>query len=336
MDPIDKFLKQYSYKFPKGYPDMKNEQDILLMESLLNNLGISLKEDKITTPQVIRTILSSDEAKGKLGPHSRPKRIKNIGNITNNEFIDIISNIFDIDPKDIKILPPKSPNNPSSRNFAFQFPIEEKDIILVLGMEVIGANIEDYELSNLNKAIEEKGGSINIKVGEKIYKNITTVDKIPGNKQADFIFKGTENLYIQHKDIQSQQLSGMSKLSDNDEVKSFVEAVKQISGGELKNKDSYKRDIKSDDLKLKAAYGSGEDFGIDKVEIICFGNITLVDEGEYFIITSPTYFVYPKQLTGEYTPHMAVTFRNNMSQQDIKNARFGFYPKKVFSTAKAI
>ena len=36
MDPLDKFLKQYSYKFPKGYPDMKNEQDILLMESLLN------------------------------------------------------------------------------------------------------------------------------------------------------------------------------------------------------------------------------------------------------------------------------------------------------------
>ena len=171
MDPIDKFLKQYSYKFPKGYPDMKNEQDILLMESLLNNLGISLKEDKMTTPQVIRTILSSDEAKGKLGPHSRPKRIKNIGNITNNEFIDIISNVFDIDPKDIK--------NSSSKNhliilvaeiFAFQFPIEEKDVILVLGIEVIGANIEDYELSNLNKAIEEKGGSINIKVGEKYIK----------------------------------------------------------------------------------------------------------------------------------------------------------------------
>jgi len=341
MDPIDKFLKQYSYKFPKGYPDMKNEQDILLMESLLNNLGISLKEDKITTPQVIRTILSSDEAKGKLGPHSRPKRVKNIGNITNNEFIDIISNIFDIDPKDIKILPPTklgNPNNqnPSSRNFAFQFPIEGKDIILVLGMEAIGADIEDYQLSNLNKAIEEKGGSINIKVGEKVYKNITTVEKIPGNKQADFIFKGTENLYIQHKDIQSQQLSGMSKLSDNDEVKSFVDAVKQTSGGELKNKDSYKRDIKSDDLKLKASYGLGEDFGIDKVELICFGNITLIDKGEYFEITSPAYFIYPQQLTGEYIPHMAVTFRNNMGQQDIKNARFGFYPKKQFSTAKAI
>jgi len=35
MDPIDKFLKLYSYKFPKGYPDMNDGQDILLMESIL-------------------------------------------------------------------------------------------------------------------------------------------------------------------------------------------------------------------------------------------------------------------------------------------------------------
>ena len=27
MDPIDKFLKQYSYKFDKGYPDMDNPKD---------------------------------------------------------------------------------------------------------------------------------------------------------------------------------------------------------------------------------------------------------------------------------------------------------------------
>lgn len=35
MNPIDKFLKLYSYKFPKGYPDINDEQDILLMESIL-------------------------------------------------------------------------------------------------------------------------------------------------------------------------------------------------------------------------------------------------------------------------------------------------------------
>jgi hypothetical protein len=38
MNPFDKFFKQYAWKFPKGYPDMKNEQDILLLESLVSKI----------------------------------------------------------------------------------------------------------------------------------------------------------------------------------------------------------------------------------------------------------------------------------------------------------
>jgi len=38
MNLFDKFFTKYGYKFPKGYPDMKNEQDILLLESLLNEV----------------------------------------------------------------------------------------------------------------------------------------------------------------------------------------------------------------------------------------------------------------------------------------------------------
>jgi hypothetical protein len=36
MDPITKFLHSISYKFPKGYPDMNNDQDVLLLESILS------------------------------------------------------------------------------------------------------------------------------------------------------------------------------------------------------------------------------------------------------------------------------------------------------------
>ena len=43
MDILDIFLNKYSYKFPKGYPDMNNEQDVLLMEGLLSELGINEK-----------------------------------------------------------------------------------------------------------------------------------------------------------------------------------------------------------------------------------------------------------------------------------------------------
>ena len=46
MDPITKFLHNISYKFPKGYPDMNNDQDVLLLETELNKIGFSLKEMK--------------------------------------------------------------------------------------------------------------------------------------------------------------------------------------------------------------------------------------------------------------------------------------------------
>jgi len=38
MDVLDKFFIQYAYKFPKGYPDMNNDQDVLLMETLVSEI----------------------------------------------------------------------------------------------------------------------------------------------------------------------------------------------------------------------------------------------------------------------------------------------------------
>ena len=50
MDILDIFLNKYSYKFPKGYPDMNNEHDVLLMESLLSELGVNELDFKNTSP----------------------------------------------------------------------------------------------------------------------------------------------------------------------------------------------------------------------------------------------------------------------------------------------
>jgi hypothetical protein len=38
MDVLDLFFRKFAYKFDKGYPDMKNEQDILLLESLVSKI----------------------------------------------------------------------------------------------------------------------------------------------------------------------------------------------------------------------------------------------------------------------------------------------------------
>ena len=42
MNVFDIFFKKFAWKFPKGYPDMKNDQDILLLESLLVDLGVEV------------------------------------------------------------------------------------------------------------------------------------------------------------------------------------------------------------------------------------------------------------------------------------------------------
>jgi hypothetical protein len=38
MEVFDKFFTKFAYKFDKGYPDMKNEKDVLLLETLLSEV----------------------------------------------------------------------------------------------------------------------------------------------------------------------------------------------------------------------------------------------------------------------------------------------------------
>ena len=43
MSIFDKFFTKFAYKFDKGYPDMNNDQDVLLLESLINELGLDIE-----------------------------------------------------------------------------------------------------------------------------------------------------------------------------------------------------------------------------------------------------------------------------------------------------
>ena len=72
MDSLDLFFKKYAYKFPKGYPDLNDEQDINLLADLLENLGVKLNEQEEEKPdydgQILNllTSLSDDEVKKKV------------------------------------------------------------------------------------------------------------------------------------------------------------------------------------------------------------------------------------------------------------------------------
>ena len=38
MNVFDKFFTKFAYKFDKGYPDMDNPKDVLLLENILKEL----------------------------------------------------------------------------------------------------------------------------------------------------------------------------------------------------------------------------------------------------------------------------------------------------------
>ena len=44
MDVLDKFLYSIAYKFPKGYPDIDNPKDKVILENEFKKIGISLQE----------------------------------------------------------------------------------------------------------------------------------------------------------------------------------------------------------------------------------------------------------------------------------------------------
>ena len=53
MKVFDKFFTKFAYKFDKGYPDMDNPKDILLLESLLSKL----LDEKITSTIILGCLI---------------------------------------------------------------------------------------------------------------------------------------------------------------------------------------------------------------------------------------------------------------------------------------
>ena len=81
MNVFDKFLNSISYKFAKGYPDMDNEQDVLIIESELRQLGVEAKiaqPSKNSNPE-IDNILQTLQKAG-----SRKEALDQIENILTN------------------------------------------------------------------------------------------------------------------------------------------------------------------------------------------------------------------------------------------------------------
>ena len=149
MNVLDKFLRSVSYKFPKGYPDMNDEQDVLLLEYELRKLdiGINLKEG-VADAKIVKTLI--DNNPGFFDTQSDIRRITNQQKISAEEFVKIVKDTFNIE--NVTVHPPNSgPNKKlvskhSSSTFnMFEFNVDDKTYLIILSGGASANKGQDYE-----------------------------------------------------------------------------------------------------------------------------------------------------------------------------------------------
>lgn len=189
MNIFDKFFTKFSYKFDKGYPDMDNPKDILLLESIFKDLGINLKEEVDNRTGTIKTVKKIIDKLGSkydlFAGKSKPNRLGLVGKRETQFFVDLFQEAFDEEGDetlDIKITPPRKSPNPSNSFNMYTFDTKEfgKVNIVVSSQPPGGAgkmNESDF-LSNINQLIEENGGEATVVITSSdytlSYENITS------------------------------------------------------------------------------------------------------------------------------------------------------------------
>jgi hypothetical protein len=96
MNTIDKFLNIYSYKFPKGYPDLSSSDDINLINTILSEL-------KIEDFDLNNRLKLISEVKNKF-PKVNNKFLINedLGNFKSGEYLTVVK--LDIHDDEVHIL----------------------------------------------------------------------------------------------------------------------------------------------------------------------------------------------------------------------------------------
>jgi hypothetical protein len=160
MDVLEQFIRDVAYKFPKGYPNMKDPKDVLLLERELFKYNIDLREGtrSSNSRKAIDAIVNSKEGKeAGLSKMKDTYRIGNINKIDKDKFIEILNSLFN-SPK-IKIYSPKEGPNLSSKYNMFEFDLEDEGQVQITLAG--GANEgEKYEKNLLGKLQSAAGESL--------------------------------------------------------------------------------------------------------------------------------------------------------------------------------
>ena len=354
MDVLEKFLRKVSYKFPKGYPDITDNQDMILLENILNNL---LKEEVQFRPLEY----------GELKKSGREYRISTIYNkiqdkkpfvTTTGEVILQFNNpehaeVFKNEDKEgIKTLGGRNVN-------IFPFFKDNKD--KTYGLRDLlkttefggkgsgsGTVVEDRNLGILKELIKDildstGKSSITVKIGNETHPNIVGAETQAGMPKSDFNLIDTSGkpvVFISHKKGSNAgdfiRWSGFTMYADDSEVQAFNNALKKfISDNNLEGvprASAFIAPVKSPELIRELIYGPeyGGNYSKENVNIILQGTPKLTEVGDGVYELGSNHTLIPPQLPeGDYAPYLTSKYRSDRTM-------FGIPDNEAIARTKAV
>lgn len=271
--------------------------------------------------------------------------------VTPDQFKDLIDSKYK--GAEVNIIDPNQEGSLSSKFKTFTFKANGQPVSIVLATGIRAG--EKGEISQagtlqeqLKQAIDQNGGRIGIDVGRRSPVVITKgdVERIPGNYLADVSIDNI--LYIQLKQPQFQQLSGLIKTSTYvsgdalQEINLFIEKVKEITNGVMAPATNYKRQVVSPELARVAIFGDPKaPAGINHIQLVCKGDMQLVPtktSGIYEIKGAAGTLKATDKLTkdSEWWPLMFAKYSRKHNQKGIKNCRFNFGASNFIPNAQNV
>lgn len=342
MNLIDKIITEWSWRTTKGYPDINSQEDLDILKEILGEELYEAAFKQLSFYDLAKyggprlKVLHDKIQKGEtfVGTGEQEYKLS----FAKDEYAELFAN------QDINGIKQVSGNRTNSFPF---FEDESGKTVTISDLlkapefggkgSGSGTTKEDFALSAINQALQELGSiDVRLSADGPLYKGIVKATTVKGTPKADFTLDTEQGpvVFISHKDgvkaTDFQQYSGFSGMEENDEVKSFVEAVREASGGELTPGMRFRRPIKGDEIKLKAVYGvaqSTSDFGINNCQVILQGPVKFVSQPDGTYLVEANHKVLNPALPRDaYEPILCVTFRRDRRNMGVINARFGVYP----------
>jgi len=219
---------------------------------------------------------------------------------------------------------------------------------------------EELAIRQLNvyimEAMVENGGSIAINCNGKIYHNIVKCESTKGTPKSDFHLvnnKGESVIWISHKKGKSskdfQQWGGITEKEIATKFKHIFDKITKIIKADISaqkkdvdimpNGESYFFSNIHKDLKMMSVYGVkyGAGYCEQNVQVLLQGNISLKKSGNHYELHADGHVHYNgDEMRGEFEPGIAVIYKGDRSQLDLRGARATVSPaggrkyKKVF------